>query len=90
MHDNILRVRWNAITPNMKKALGLFSKRTAIEDEFRIVTDSSKDLTGKELEEMILERVSRGDRLDAMKLAKKRYGYFTTEAKQFIDELIGK
>ncbi|MEJ2157521.1 MAG: hypothetical protein P8X96_19495 [Desulfobacteraceae bacterium] len=90
VYDNILRVRWNTITPNMKKALGLFSKRTAIEDEFRFVTDSSKDLTGKELEEMILERVSRGDRLDAMKLAKKRYGYTTTAAKQFIDELIGK
>jgi len=36
---------------------------------------------------MILDRVSKGDTFDAVALAKKHYGYTTTEATQFIDEL---
>jgi hypothetical protein len=87
VHDNILRVRWTAIKPTIKKALGLFAERTPTEEEVRFVTDSGKDLSNKEMEDMILERIAQGDHLDAMKLAKKRYGYSTTEAKQFIDNL---
>jgi hypothetical protein len=89
--DNILRVRWNGIKPNIKKAIVLFSKRTTIDDELKIVTDSSKDgLSGKELEDMILDRISRGDHFDATRLVKRYYGYNTTEAIKFIDELTNK
>ncbi len=88
VNDNILRVRWNGIKPNIKRVLVLFSERTTIDNEIKIVTDSSKDgLSGKELEDMILERISRGDNFDARRLVKRHYGYSTTEAVKFIDEL---
>jgi hypothetical protein len=90
VHDNILRVRWNSIRPNIKKALAILSKHTKIEEEIKFVTDSTKDLSGKALDDMILERIEQGDEFDAIRLIKKHYGYSTTEAMQFIDELTNK
>ena len=89
MHENMLRIRWNSIKPGIKKALVLFGERTTIDDEIKIVTDSSKDdLSGKELEDMILDRIARGDKFDARALVKKHYGYSTTEAVKFVDDLM--
>ncbi len=87
VHEDILRVRWNGIKPNINKTLILFSKRTTIDDEIKIVTDTSKEgLSDKDVEDMILDRISRGDHFDAIRLVKRHYGYNTTEANQFIDE----
>lgn len=36
---------------------------------------------------MILDRITKGDKLDAMALAKQHYGYSTSEAKKCIDEI---
>lgn len=84
----ILRIRWNAIRPNIKTVLNYFSQRTRLEPELKFKTDSTgKDLTAKELDDMILDRVLKGDRFDAMDLLKKHRGYSTTKAKQFIEEL---
>lgn len=88
VNDNILRVRWNSIKPRIKNTLGIFSKYTELEEELKFVTDSNKDLNGKKLDDMILERISQGDKLDAIALVKRHYDYSTTEAKQFIDELM--
>lgn len=86
--DAILRVKWNGIKPKIAKALASFSLQTNIEPELKINSDSTVDsLKGKELDDMILDRVSKGDTFDAMALVKKHYAYSTTEAKQFIDEL---
>lgn len=90
INDNIIRVRWNSITPNIKNALAIFSKHTKVEEEIKFVTDSSKELSGKALDDMILDRISQGDEFDAIRLIKRHYGYDTTEAKQFIEELKGK
>lgn len=91
VNESLLRVRWNGIKPNIKKVLVLFSERTIIDDEIKIVTDSSKDgLSGKELEDMIIERIERGDHFDARRLVKRHYGYSTTEAVKFIDEMSGR
>jgi len=91
VHDNILRVRWNRVKPNIKKTLAIFSERTTIDDEIRIISDSTDNkLSGKALEDMILDRIAKADKFDAMALVKKHYGYSTTEAKQFIDEMMDK
>ena len=88
INDNILRVRWNSIKPGIKQALELFSKKTNIEEEIKFVTDSGKDkLSNKEVEDLILERISQGDDFDAIRLIKRHYGYDTTEAMQFIHDL---
>jgi hypothetical protein len=88
VNGNILRVRWNAIKPNIKKAIINFSKFTQVEEQIKIKTDSSGKLEGKALDDMILDRISKGDIMDANNLAKQHYGYSTTEAKKFIDDLM--
>ena len=86
----ILRIRWNAVKPNIKTVLNYFSQRTQVEPELKFKTDSTgKDLMAKELDDMILDRVLKGDKFDAMDLLKKHRGYSTTKAKQFIEELAG-
>lgn len=87
VNDNILRVRWNLIKPRIKNALEVFSKHTKVEEELKFVTDSNTKLSGKALDDMILERITQGDQFDAIALVKRHYGYSTTEAKQFIDGL---
>ncbi len=37
--------------------------------------------------ESILDRVVKGDMIDAITLVKQYYGYSTTDAKKFVDEL---
>jgi hypothetical protein len=86
--NNILRVRWNGIKPKINKALKSLSLRTNLEQELKIDSDSTVDsLKGKDLDDMILDRIMKGDRFDVMALVKKHYGYNTTEAKKFIDEM---
>jgi hypothetical protein len=86
--NGILRVRWNGIKPKINKALEFCSLRTSVDSEIKIKSDSTVDsLKGKELDDMILDRISKGDKFDARALVKKHYGYSTTEAKQFIDEM---
>jgi hypothetical protein len=88
MDNGILRIRWNGIKPKIDKALKLLSLQTSLESEIKLKSDSTVDLLkGKELDDMILDRISKGDRFDAMALVKKHYSYSTTEAKKFIDEL---
>ncbi len=72
----------------MPRQLESFSLRTSIEPEIKNDSDSTVDsLKGKELDDMILDRVSKGYTFDAVALVKKHYGYTTTEARQFIDDL---
>ena len=85
--DSVLRIRWNGIKPNIKKTLAFFSDHTRIESDIDFETDSTVQLDGKALDDMILDRITKGDKLDAMALAKQHYGYSTIEAKNFIDEL---
>lgn len=88
VHDNILRIRWNSIKPSIRETLRIFSKYISIEEEIKFVTDSGKDnLSGKALDDLILERISQGDEFDAIRLIKRHYGYNTNEAMQFIHEL---
>ncbi|RKZ43718.1 MAG: hypothetical protein DRQ58_12220 [Gammaproteobacteria bacterium] len=88
VNDNVLRLRWNAIKPNIKKAQAYFSDYTRLESDIKIESDSTGDFKGKVLDDMILDRVVKGDTMDAMALVKKHYGFSTTDAKNFIDELM--
>ena len=85
----ILRIRWNAIKPGIKDTLSCFAAHTRVDEAVAITTDSTANLQGKELEDMILERLDRGDRFEAIALVKSHYGMNTSAARQFLDELSG-
>lgn len=86
--NTVLRLRWNGIKPDIKKSLLYFSEFTQVADEIKLETDSSGEFKGKELDEMILDRITKGDKLDAISLVQRHYGYSTTEAKIFVEDLI--
>ena len=88
VNDNVLRLRWNAVKPNIKKTLAYFSDYTRLESDIKIESDSTGDLKGEVLEDMILDRVVKGDKMDAIALVKKHYGYGTTDSIRFIGELM--
>tara|TARA_R110002072_G_scaffold6364_7_gene37596 strand:- start:6861 stop:7856 length:996 start_codon:yes stop_codon:yes gene_type:complete len=85
---DVLRLRWNGIKPNIKKALVYLSDFTKIETDNKIESDSTGKLEGEKLDDMILDRISKGDKMDAIKLVQRHYNYDTTEAKLFVDELM--
>ncbi|MCP4046658.1 MAG: hypothetical protein GY732_11805 [Gammaproteobacteria bacterium] len=89
VNDAVLRIRWNAVKPDIDRALVWFSDHTSVEAEIKITSDSTGNLGAKALDDMILDRVMKGDTTDAITLVKQHYGYSTTEAKLFIDELTG-
>jgi hypothetical protein len=86
--DNVLRLRWNAIKPNIEKTLEYFAGYTQLEIDIHINSDSTGDLKGQVLEDMILDRVVKGDKMDAITLVKKHYGFSTTDSIKFIGELM--
>jgi hypothetical protein len=88
VNDNVLRLRWNAIKPNIKKTLAYFSAYTQLESDIKIESDSTGDFKGKALDDMILDRVVKGDKIDAIALVKKHYGFSTTDSIKFIGELM--
>ncbi len=88
VNDNMLRIRWNGIKPNIKKTLAYLTNFITIEADNKIESDSSGKLTGKKLDDMILDRISKGDKIDAINLVQRHYNYSTTEAKLFVDELM--
>lgn len=86
--SNILRVRWNSIKPNIKKTLMYLSAFSTVETENKIETDTTGKRSGVAFDDMILDRISKGDKLDAIRLVREHYNYSTTEAKLFVDELM--
>lgn len=88
LDNKLLRIRWNGVKPNIKQTLSYLSNFSRIEEENKIETDSTVKLAGQALDDMILDRINKGDKIDAVKLAQGHYGYTKTEAKRFIDELM--
>ena len=87
--DAVLRIRWNGIKPNIKKTLAYLSDFINIETDIKIESDSTGKLQGKKLDDMIMDRIIKGDKIDAIKLVQRHYGYSNTEAVLFVDELMG-
>lgn len=87
--DAVLRIRWNGVKPNIKKTLVYLSDFVKIEKDNKIESDSTGKLQGKKLDDMIMDRVSKGDKIDAIKLVQRKYNFNSTEAKLFVDELMG-
>lgn len=89
--ENVLRLAWltrfDFIVPTLKKVLRELAGKCTIEAATVKDVANVKQLTGEEVDGLILECVETGDRFGAMKLLADKRGYSTTEAKKFIDEL---
>ncbi len=88
--DNILRIQWAGVSPRIKKALKILGKKLPVEPDWKIRNAAWEELEGKELEDRILDLLERGDKIGATALVKTKYGYSTTEAKNFTDEIVSR
>ena len=89
--DDVLRLAWltrfDFIIPSLKKVLRELAGRCTIEDHAVNNVANVQQLTGEEVDRLILECVETGDRFGAMNLLRDKRGYSTTDAKKFVDEL---
>jgi hypothetical protein len=86
-----LRIEW-AVRPKLDSILAQLTRHTVV----RPAETSAKDFTNlttlgrSEQEVRLLELAESGDKIGAIALARRLYDYDLTQAKSFVDELIGK
>ena len=87
---DLLRVVWRSksdfVIPNISRTLQQLAHLTTIDPDRVEPKRDSKPLD-TQTESDIIERIEAGDVFGALHLLKQHYGYSTTEAKNFIDEL---
>ena len=83
----ILRLEWNGIRPGIDKTLNILGKRFGQQSEQHVRTKHWNDLEGEQLDDRILDLAEKGNIVEAIALAKLKYGYDLTEAKKFVEEL---
>lgn len=88
--DAVLRIEWNGVRPRLKKTLRILGRKLRVEPEWKIGNANWEELEGHDLEDRILDLLDRGDEIGATTLIRRKYGYSTTEAKKFADELMGR
>ncbi len=86
LDDAILRLDWSFIRPRISKILQAFEKRIPIEPIAQLSEDFT-ETTGN-MEDRILDLAARGNKLDAIALARKHYDYSLAEAKAFVESLL--
>lgn len=90
--EGIIRLDWRGpssrIVPGIDDALKVLRFSLPIERETLVKPQRKPTTDDKEIERRILDFAERGDIIDAVVLAKQRYGYDTTEARAFVDTLL--
>ena len=92
--EGIVRLEWrgpsSSIVPRIDDALTVLRFSLAVEREVFIDPRPGRMTDEKELETRILELAERGKIIDATVLARRRYGYDTKKAKEFVEGLLNK
>ena len=83
----IVQVDWSGLSPGLKRAVTLLSGVYPVLDGQRTRQQRFTELDKTAKEDRLLELVERGETIGAVKLAKELYGYDTTDAKAFVDDL---
>lgn len=85
--DDMLRIDMSGVRPGMAESLRALDRWFALETPQTTHESSREELSGAELDDKILDLVMEGETISASYLVRKAYGYNTTEAKNFIDEM---
>jgi hypothetical protein len=90
--EGIVRLDWrgpsSSIVPRIDDALKVLRFSLPVEREVFIDPRRGQVTDEKEMETRILELAERGKIIDATALARRRYGYDTRKAKEFVEELL--
>lgn len=93
MDDAIVRIDGHdpdtSVSPAIAKAAAILGRNYSIETEAQSVHQFFATTSRKEQTSRLLEFAERGDTMSAMILARHLYGYDLTQAKIFVEGLIG-
>jgi hypothetical protein len=90
--DHIVRIvwssAWHGTTPRLKLAVERVGALAPIAPPVRFVTDLSvKPSEARQREDLIVQLIERGEKMQAIKEARRLYGYPLAEARQFVSAL---
>ena len=89
----MIRIDWTTkgsrLKPKLAVALEHLARDYPPASEHETEQAQAKDLGREAQEQRLLDMVHQGNTIDAVIVAKDLYGFTTTEAKRFLDELQG-
>jgi hypothetical protein len=89
--EGFVRIEW-FVRPSLKKFMTDIARDVALKEPTRSRKDfrNLRNVPVEEQETALLELIASGDRMSALEAVKELYGYDTTRAVKFVDELDGK
>ena len=91
--DGVLRIDWTTkgtrLRPRLAETLERLARDYPPAPELETEQAQAKDLGRAAQEQRLLDMLRQGNTIDAVIVAKDLYGFTTTEAKRFLDELQG-
>jgi hypothetical protein len=88
--NNIMRIDWRGLNPGIHHILSSLKDLISIEPEIKLTSDYTLGKSAQNVEDQILDQVERGNTMEAITLARMKYGFSLTEAKQFVENLRSK
>lgn len=93
VNSSLIRVTWKSkdtfIRPGIEAALRTLGRIMRIDPEQQLGERRWQELQGAALDDFVLDLCERGDRMNAIKIVRERYGYGLTQAREFVDQLLG-
>ena len=88
LSGGVIEIDWAGIRPGLRRAVGLLGRSYPLLQEEVSQAPRLEDMPPEERRERLRVLVQRGERILALQLARKFYGYDTTQAQAFLDDLV--
>jgi hypothetical protein len=90
LDDDLPRLPWwPGVRPVIDDVLSRLGPSVPVERELDLTLDFTRPVSGLEAEDQILELARRGEKLAAVGLARRTFGFSLVEAKGFVEDLLG-
>lgn len=92
----IVRIDWHGPETSLRPRIAPALARLVTDHGYRVAPEASTDRSSvqdgarPEHEQQLLEHAMRGEMIEATRLARVLYGFDTTEARRYVDELAGR
>ena len=89
--EDVIRIDWKTkgtrLRPKLSEAMAHLGREYPLAPDLKSEQKQAKDLDRDAQERRLLDMVMQGNTIDAVIVAKNLYGFTTTQAKQFVDDL---
>ncbi len=88
---DVIRIDWKTkgtrLRPKLSEAMAHLGREYPLAPDLKSEQKQAKDLDRDAQERRLLDMLMQGNTIDAVIVAKNLYGFTTTQAKQFVDDL---